>query len=108
VVKPTNIGQYHEKRRPIDIAQILDYYRISARSISALDLSRVFARFISFGLGQAASKQNLLNVFKEFLLWNHFQGKKMSTEITKPTLGVDYTCILDVQFVCLIHCRMRF
>jgi hypothetical protein len=28
--------------------QTLDYYRVSTRSISALDLSRVFARFISF------------------------------------------------------------
>jgi hypothetical protein len=33
---------------------MLDNYRVSARSISALDLSRVFARFISCGLGQAA------------------------------------------------------
>jgi hypothetical protein len=37
-----------KKEHPIDIARILDYYRVSARSISALDLSRVFALFISF------------------------------------------------------------
>jgi hypothetical protein len=23
-------------------------------------------------------------------------------------LGVDYTCVLDVQFGCAFHCRMRF
>jgi hypothetical protein len=73
---------------------MLDYYRVSARSISALDLSQVFNRFINFAIGQPASQshqlsrseRSLLQVFKEFLLWNHFQGKEMSTEITKPAL----------------------
>jgi hypothetical protein len=59
-----------------------------------LDLSRVFARFISYTAGQAASKpvasaiafREELKVLEEFLLWNHFQGKKMSTETTEPAL----------------------
>jgi hypothetical protein len=55
VENESNIGLWHKKNHPIDFAQILNYYRVSARSISALNLSRVVARFISFEPATQAS-----------------------------------------------------
>jgi hypothetical protein len=67
----SNIGLWREKRTP-DLS--VDYYRVNARFISAHDLSRVFARFVSFApieSGQlqklSRSKRSLLQVFEEFL-----------------------------------------
>jgi hypothetical protein len=48
VVKESNIGLWRKKNHPIDIARMLGYYRVIARSISAVDISRVFTRFISY------------------------------------------------------------
>jgi hypothetical protein len=31
-----------------------------------------------------------------------------SVQAQLSCLGVDYTCVLDVQFRCAFHCQMRF
>jgi hypothetical protein len=66
---------------------MLDYYRVSARFISALDLSCVFARFISFRLGRQLASQLAASaialraeltksLLKNFCIGNTFKVKK--------------------------------
>jgi hypothetical protein len=49
---------------------MLDYYRVSARFISALDISRFFARFISFAQIESGWSVAEAVAFKEELTTN--------------------------------------
>jgi hypothetical protein len=40
--------------------------------------------------------------------WSGVAGSGASRSATHYDLGVDYTCVLDVQFRCAFHRRMRF